>query len=95
MTAEEGASAERAEFRAALVSLRSATGQTVPEVAEAFGVSPDQVQKWQAEKSRHRPRAGWRMVLADLALQGAADLTDRAVQARELAASLTNSPDPA
>lgn len=58
------------------------------EVAKEFGVSLNLAHRWRAETGRHKPRAGWEVVLADMAAQGAATNRERAEAAERLALEL-------
>jgi hypothetical protein len=58
------------------------------EVAKAFSVSLNLAHRWRAETGRHRPRAGWEVVLAAMAERGAAANRTRALLAEKLAQEL-------
>ncbi len=66
------AASERARFRDAVDRLRESTGVSMDEVAKEFGVSLNLAHRWRAETGRHKPRAGWEVVLAGMAQPSAA-----------------------
>lgn len=85
------AASERARFRDAVDRLRESTGVSMDEVAKEFGVSLNLAHRWRAETGRHKPRAGWESVLADIAERGAAINRERADAAERLAGELRGS----
>ncbi|HEU4560335.1 MAG TPA: hypothetical protein VFS20_20970 [Longimicrobium sp.] len=85
---QSDAAAERARFREAVDRLRLSTGYSMDDVAVAFGVSLNLVQRWRAEGGRHRPRPGWERTLAEMARAGAAANRERADAADALAIEL-------
>jgi transposase-like protein len=82
------AASERARFREAVDRLRESCGYSMDEVAQEFGVSLNLAQRWRSETGRHKPRAGWDAVLADMAERGAAANRQRAEAAERLAREL-------
>jgi transposase-like protein len=82
------AASERARFREAVDRLRESCGYSMDEVAQAFGVSLNLAQRWRSETGRHKPRAGWEAVLAEMAERGATVNRERADAAERLAAEL-------
>jgi transposase-like protein len=82
------AASERARFRDAVDRLREATGVSMDEVAKEFGVSLNLAHRWRADSGRHKPRAGWEAVLAQIAERGAAANRERADAAEQLAREL-------
>ena len=84
------AASERARFREAVDRLRQACGYSMEEVAAEFGVSLNLAQRWRSETGRHKPRAGWEAVLAEMAERGAVANRERAQAAEELARELRN-----
>lgn len=84
------AASERARFRDAVDRLRESTGVSMDEVAKEFGVSLNLAHRWRADSGRHKPRAGWEVVLAGMAERGAAAMRERADAAERLARKLKN-----
>lgn len=82
------AASERARFRDAVDRLRESTGVSMDEVAQEFGVSLNLAHRWRADSGRHKPRAGWEAVLADMAERGAAANRERADASERLAHEL-------
>jgi transposase-like protein len=82
------AASERARFRDAVDRLRQSCGYSMDEVAQAFGVSLNLAQRWRSETGRHKPRAGWEAVLAEMAERGAATNREKAEAAEQLAGKL-------
>jgi transposase-like protein len=82
------AASERARFRDAVDRLRESCGYSMDEVAQEFGVSLNLTQRWRSETGRHKPRAGWETVLAEMADRGAAANRERAEVADRLADKL-------
>lgn len=82
------AASERARFRDAVDRLRQFCGYSMEEVAAEFGVTLNMAQRWRSESGRHKPRAGWEAVLADMAERGAAANRERADAVERLAAEL-------
>lgn len=82
------AASERARFREAVDRLRESCGYSMDDVAQEFGVSLNLAQRWRSEAGRHKPRAGWESVLAEMAERGAAANRDRAAAAERLAQKL-------
>jgi transposase-like protein len=82
------AASERARFRDAVDRLRQYCGYSMEEVAAEFGVSLNLAQRWRSETGRHKPRAGWEVVLAGMAERGAAVNRERAAAAEQLADEL-------
>lgn len=82
------AASERARFRDAVDRLRQSCGYSMEEVAAEFGVTLNMAQRWRSETGRHKPRAGWEAVLAELAERGAAANRQRAEAAEQLAGEL-------
>ena len=82
------ASSERARFREAVDRLRESCGYSMDDVAQEFGVSLNLAQRWRSETGRHKPRAGWDAVLANMAEHGAAANRERADAAERLANEL-------
>jgi transposase-like protein len=87
------AASERARFRDAVDRLRQSCGYSMEEVAAEFGVTLNMAQRWRSETGRHKPRAGWEAVLAELAEQGAAANRERAEAAERLASELHKAPN--
>jgi transposase-like protein len=85
------AASERARFRDAVDRLRESTGVSMDEVAKKFDVSLNLAHRWRAETGRHKPRAGWEVVLAEMAERGAASNRERAEAAERLAKQLRSS----
>jgi transposase-like protein len=79
---------ERARFRDAVDRLRQSCGYSMEEVAAEFGVTLNMAQRWRSETGRHKPRAGWEVVLAGMAERGAAANRARAEAAEALAHTL-------
>ncbi|MCA1791544.1 MAG: hypothetical protein LC667_17350 [Thioalkalivibrio sp.] len=79
---------ERARFRDAVDRLRDSTGVSMDEVAKEFGVSLNLAHRWRSETGRHKPRAGWEAVLAEMAERGAVANRARAAAAERLAGEL-------
>jgi transposase-like protein len=82
------AASERARFRQAVDRLRESCGYSMDAVAQEFGVSLNLAQRWRSETGRHKPRAGWEAVLAQMAERGAAAHRERAEAAEQLASKL-------
>ena len=82
------AAGERARFRGAVDRLRESCGYSMDDVAQEFGVSLNLAQRWRSETGRHKPRAGWEVVLAMMAERGAAANRKRAEAAELLADEL-------
>ncbi len=82
------AASERARFRGAVDLLRESCGYSMDDVAQEFGVSLNLAQRWRSETGRHKPRAGWESVLAEMAERGAASNRERAEAAEALAIAL-------
>jgi transposase-like protein len=87
------AASERARFRDAVDRLRQSCGYSMEEVAAEFGVSLNLAQRWRSETGRHKPRAGWEAVLAEMAERGAAANRERADVAERLASDLRSGRD--
>ena len=82
------AASERARFREAVDRLRQSCGYSMEEVAAEFGVTLNMAQRWRSESGRHKPRAGWEALLAEMAERGAAANRERADAAERLAVEL-------
>ena len=82
------AASARARFREAVDRLRQYCGYSMEEVAAEFGVTLNMAQRWRSETGRHKPRAGWEDVLAEMAERGAVANRERAEAAERLASSL-------
>lgn len=82
------AASERARFRDAVDRLRQACGYSMEDVATEFGVTLNMAQRWRSETGRHKPRAGWEVVLAEMAERGAEANRERAEAAERLAGDL-------
>ena len=82
------AASERARFREAVDRLRQACGYSMEDVATEFGVTLNMAQRWRSETGRHKPRAGWEGILAEMAERGAAANRERADAADLLAQEL-------
>lgn len=87
------AASERARFRDAVDRLRESTGVSMDEVAKEFGVSLNLAHRWRADSGRHKPRAGWEAVLAEMAERGATTNRERADAAERLATQLRATKD--
>jgi transposase-like protein len=88
------AASERARFREAVDRLRASCGYSMDDVAQEFGVSLNLAQRWRSETGRHKPRAGWEAVLAEMAERGAAANRERAEAAELLAKQLRTRVNP-
>lgn len=82
------AASERARFRDAVDRLRQSCGYSMEEVAAEFGVTLNMAQRWRSESGRHKPRAGWAAVLAEMAERGAVANRARAEEAERLSVEL-------
>jgi transcriptional regulator with XRE-family HTH domain len=82
------AASERARFRDAVDRLRQSCGYSMEDVSVEFGVTLNMAQRWRSESGRHKPRAGWEAVLAQMAERGAIANRKRADAAKQLADEL-------
>jgi uncharacterized protein YjcR len=64
-------------------------GVTLDQIAEAYGVTANTVNRWRMEGHPMHPREGWEGVLSDLLYAHAEDLKRRAVEAFRRARALS------